>query len=373
MHVLVGAGLGLVLSACAEPQVVRVYEGNPVAGRFIEYEAYAAYGRGLEAERDRNFRVAARWFQEAANYDPKSVEIPTHLGAALCALGALENAADVFADAEKLDPMYAPLFRARAKCAVDHAQLEAGSRHARHAFELDPEDEQTVVIYASILRTQQKYDEAGRLLDSFLLRHPNAVEAWRERLAIAQLQHDRGMNKKSAEALVRLAPRMAEEVIAMEPSLAPLAKVDAAIRQGNIDEARKAARLAHLPPAELALRAAAMGASKLAREQAEHVLGADPSSTSARVALASASDALEDAAAVGKALELPMNERLTPLSPLGRLVFAELLVRHAEREAARAFIGSLEVQEKQDPVYEALRLHLVSRLGGTNPVKVGGT
>jgi hypothetical protein len=166
---------------------------------------------------------------------------------------------------------------------------------------------------------------------------------------------------------------LANEVTASVPSLAPLALVDDAIRQGNIDDARKAARHAHLPPAELAVRAVAIGAAKLAREQAEHVLGADPASASARVALAAASDALADDQGVGVALELPRGERFTDLSPLARLVFAELLVRRTGRDAAQAFVGSLESGGTNDPLYESLRVHLVGRLGGTNVPKPGGT
>lgn len=371
--VLGGAVLGFFLSACAEPQVVRVYDGNPVAGRFIEYEAYAAYGRGLEALHDKNFRVAAKWFEKAAEYDPKSVEIPTQLGLVQCALEGPEKAAEAFARARKIDPKFAPLFQIQAECELDHNHEDLAIIDASHAFRLDPDQEEIVVTYARALDAVKQADKAALVLDSYLVRHPNAIAAWQERLSIAREQNDKGMITKSTEVLVRLAPRLKEEAIAANAALRPLAKVDAAIRQGDIDEARRAARQAHLPPAELAIRAAAMGATKLAREQAELVLGADPSSASARVALASASDVLEDATGVNKALDLPKGERFTPLSPLARLVFAELLVRHAEREAARAFVGSLDMQDTTDPLYESLRVHLVGRLGGTNPVKLGGT
>jgi len=371
--VLVGAVLGLSLSACAEPQVVRVYDGNPVAGRFIEYEAYAAYGRGLEAKHDRNFRVAAKWFEKAAEYDPNSVEIQMHLGSVLCTLGGPEEAEEAFERAEKIDGSFALLFQVRAECALDHEQPNQALKYATRAFQLDPDQEEIVETYAHVLSVHKKYDDASRLLDSYLVRHPNSAPIWWTRHTVARLQGDKGMIAKSAETLLRIAPRRADDLIAADPAFEPLAKVDAAIRQGNIDEARKAARHAHLPPAELAIRAAAMGATKLAREQAEHVLGADPASMSARVALASSSDALEDAAAVDKAFDLPKGERLTPLSPLGRLVFAELLVRHAEREAARVFLGSLAGETSKDPLHEALRLHLVGRLGGKNPGKLGGT
>jgi hypothetical protein len=172
--------------------------------------------------------------------------------------------------------------------------------------------------------------------------------------------------ERSARALMQLAPRMSSELTHAVPTLAPLARVDEAIRQGNIEEARRAARTARLPPAELAVRAAAIGAHKLAREQAEHVLSADPASGSARVALAAAADAMADTQAVGLALDLPAGERITPLSPLARLVFAELLARRSDRDAARAFAGSLAADGTNDPVFESLRRHLAGRLGGTN-------
>lgn len=369
---VVAIALLFLPSACAEPQVIRVFDGMPVAGRFIEYEAYAAYGRGLEAEQDGNTRDAARWFHEAARYDPKSVEIWTRIGATTCSLGARDKALEAFAKAELLDPTYEPLFRARALCEFHNRRYGPATTYAAHAVELAPDQDEAIVLYARCLEIQQKLDEAVRLVDGHLLRHPNSISVLRMRFDLARRQQDALTMKRSAEVLLRLAPTMANELTTSVPELAPLGRVDDAIRQGNIDDARQAARRAHLPPAELAVRAAAMGAAKLAREQAEHVLGADPSSGSARVALASASDALADDRSVGVALELPVGERITPLSPLARLVFTELLVRHTSRDAAWAFVGSLESDKTNDPVYESLRVHLVQRLGETNRVKTGG-
>ena len=365
--------LALGMSACTETTVVRVYNGVPVEGRFIEYEAYAAYGRGLEAERDAHYDVAARWFLKAAQYDPTSVEIWSRLGSAYCSAGTHAESRAAFAEAERIDPTYEPLFRLRARCELHNWHAKEALAYIKHAVELDPDQNDAVVLYAFLLNTSQKTDEAVHVLDGHLLRHPNSVEGWQLRLDLAQQQKDGATAKHAAEVLLRLAPRLSKELTASVPEVAPLARVDEAIRQGNIDEARKAARHAHLPPAELAVRAAAIGATKLAREQAELVLGADPSSGSARVALASSSDALADATSVGVALAIPTGQRITPLSPLARLVYAELLVRHAERDAARAFVGSLEPNGTTDPVYEALRVHLVGRLGGTNVAKRGGT
>jgi len=365
--------LSLGVSACTEEKVVRVFDGVPVEGRFIDYEAYAAYGRGVEAERDAHYEAAVRWFLKAAQYDPNSVEIWTRLGSAYCAAGAPGESRTAFAEAERLDPTYEPLFRTRARCELHNGKTKEALAYIAHAVELDPDQDDAVVLYAFLLDSSQKTDEAVHVLNGHLLRHPDSVSGWQLRLQLAQQQKDAATSKHAAEVLLRLAPRLSKDVTASVPEVGPLARVDEAIRQGNIDEARKAARHAHLPPAELAVRAAAIGATKLAREQAELVLGADPSSGSARVALASASDALADATSVGVALEIPAGEHITPLSPLARLVYAELLVRHAERDAARVFAGSLAPDATKDPVYEALRVHLVGRLGETNVAKLGGT
>ncbi len=366
--------LGLLLSssACVEPTVTRVYNGEPREGRAIEYEAYAAYARGLDAEHDGHNRVAARWFEEATRYDPASVEIWTRLGANYCVVAGRAKAHEAFAEAERFDPRYEPLFRERAICENQHQKFDEATKFAARAVELDPDRDEAIVLYANCLEGQQKVDEAERLLASHLLRHPQSVSVWDQRFKLAQRRQDALVMKQSAEALLRLAPRMANDITQHVPELGALAQVDDAIRHGNIDEARRAARHAHLPPGELAVRAVALGAPKLAREQAEHVLGADPTSTSARVALASASDVLADAPSVGTALSLPVGERLLPLSPLARLVYADLLARHADREAVRAFVGTLDTDKTNDPVYEALRSHLVARLGGTNTTH-GGT
>lgn len=368
--------LGMILAAgCSDPTVIRVIDGVPVEGRFIRYEAYAAYGRGVEAQGDGKFTEAIGWFNEAARFDPQSPEIWTRLGSARCAAPspARAEAASAFDHAQQLDHTYEPLFRARARCALASSKLDEALAYAARAVALDPDNDDGVVLYAALLERHGKADEAARLLDGHVIRHETSVAGWQARHELAQRQHDAPTMERSARALLRLAPRMSAELSGAVPALAPLARVDDAIRQGNIEQARKAAREARLPPGELAVRAAALGAQKLAREQAEHVLGADPANGSARVAFVSASDAMEDAHAIAAALDLPVGERITPLSPLARLLFADLLARHADRDAARAFLGPLTADGTNDALHESLRRHLVGRLGGINVAQAGGT
>ncbi len=366
-------------SGCGDPTVIRVVDGVPMEGRFIRYEAYAAYGRGLEAENDLRPGDALRWYEEAAMFDPRSPEIWTRIGSLHCAASSSsrKKANEAFDRAEEFDPDYQPLFRARARCALIMGDSR-GIAYAARAVALDPDNDDDVVRYAMMLDQKGQKTEAVRVLEGHLLRHPHSALAWRWRFNFAMRSGDAAAAERAGRMLEKLDPERFATVGSEVPALAPLARVDSALRQGDLEEARKLARSAHLPPAEIAVRAAALGATKLAREQAEHVLSADPSSVSARVALATASDALEDQQAVSLALQLPTGERLTPLSPLGRLLFAELLLRHADATAARAFIGPLDaatnaVESNADPLFESLRRYLVGRLGEATAAKREGT
>ena len=106
----------------------------------------------------------------------------------------------------------------------------------------------------------------------------------------------------------------------------------------DLTTAQKLAHKARIPWAELSVRAAALGRSALAREQAELVLGADPSSTSARIALVAAADLQGDTAAISAAMRGIPARGAAP-SPLARLLFAEVLARRTGREAALAWLG----------------------------------
>jgi NADH dehydrogenase/NADH:ubiquinone oxidoreductase subunit G len=160
---------------------------------------------------------------------------------------------------------------------------------------------------------------------------------------------------------------LSERIATEQPILSPLAEVDAAIERGDLAAARSSARHAHLPAAELAVRAAALGHADLARAQAALVLGADPASSSARVALAVAADLAGDAELFATALDDAQAGVPAQPSPLARLLFAELLHRRAGRDAARAFLGPDDAKEATgapaDPLLVAVRKRVRARLG----------
>jgi len=100
----------------------------------------------------------------------------------------------------------------------------------------------------------------------------------------------------------------------------------------------------------LALRAAALGQSEFARDQAALVLGADPADTDARVAAVVAADLARDDAALARALT-GVPDDLAPLSPLAALTLSEVLRHRVGDDAARPLreiAGAVEKSE--DPL-----------------------
>ena len=350
--------LGLT-AGCGDPTVIRVIDGVPTQGRFISYEAYAYYARGTEAEAHGDLPLAITLYRGAAENDAKSVEVWTRLGAASCASpDARAFAEEAFTRAEELDPTYEPLARARARCAADTGHVAEALKHAAHAVSLDPGQDEAVLLYASLLERTGRVVDAERSLDALVIERPTSVQGWLARYELALRLHDAVTAERAARALRQRAPRLATRVAAEVPALAPLAEVDAALRAGDLDKARKAARRARLPAPELAVRAAALGLPRLARDQAELVLGADPSSSSARIALAVAADLSGDTTLLATALDAPKDTPTVAPSQLARLLFTDLLGRRAGRDAARAFAGSDLVSPdapSPDPLLEAAR------------------
>jgi tetratricopeptide (TPR) repeat protein len=326
------------ITGCAEPEVVRVVDGRPEAGRYISDYAYGFFVRGAYAEAQGDLENAERAYQAAAVQDPNSAEIWTRLGALRCraappSAAPPPDALRDFASAEEADASFAPLHRERARCLVEHGQGPGALAALTRAVALDPSDLETFLLQALALERAGDPDAALRTLRGLTVSHPRATAPW---LAL------RDLGKRRGDApLVREAARRARELGATPAQAAEepaVEAVDAALRAGDLAAARHLAKKARLGEAELAVRAAALGRAALAREQAELVLGGDPTETSARIALAAAAGLSGDEAALARALgSIP--QRHTAPSPLARLLFAELLARRVGADAARAWLG----------------------------------
>jgi tetratricopeptide (TPR) repeat protein len=384
---LLAAGAVGAVSGCAEPSVVRVINGHQVTGRFISGAAYALYARAVQEEAsggDLSRALAA--LKEAAEEDPASVEIWTRMGALYCRAhpGNVAHGEEALERAEAIDPGYAPLFRERARCSLSAAdqastpgarrqRLDAGLRAAEQAIALDPEDLPAQSLTAELLSRVGRDGDARRLLLAFAIRRPSSLAAVRALSDFGHAHRD--------EALLRRARRRSRELGAEPPrgaaARSPLAEIDEALARDDLPAAQRLAHRAHLPLSELAVRAAALGRIATARSQAEILVGADPSDTSARIGLAVAADMAGDPAALTAALaELPRGDAippilippiLTPPSPLARLLFAELLARRVGPDAARDFLGPFNNARAGDELLARIERRVLPRLSQAAP------
>jgi tetratricopeptide (TPR) repeat protein len=333
------AALMVFGAACASSGgVTRMAAGRRIEGRYIAGEAYAAYVNGVVLETRGRLDAARAAYEEALRNDPRSAELWTRLGALRCRQfksdtsspessrggAAFHSAADpwdAFARAAEIDASYEELWTERARCRLQLGELPAAAIDAERAVRLDPDRVEPVLVLVMVLERQGRVDEAKRWLAGLLAREPESREA---------IEAARGFAVRTGNGPLRGAslrtPDSSERPSRVE--------VDAAILHGEVDAARRLAVAARVSSGALALRAAALGDASFAREEAELVLGADPSDTDARVAAVVAADLARDGAALARAVgDLP--ESLTPLSPLAALLLGEILNRRIGEDAGR--------------------------------------
>lgn len=360
----------LALTGCAEPTVVRIVDGREVEGRFISGYAYALYARAAEVEATGGDpALTLSILHAAAHEDPKSPELWTKIGALECRTLDTASGEQALLRAERLDPEYAPIYREQARCdliAGAHEPSAEGRQEkqrkalaaAERALALDPDDLDAVTLTADILERVGRSDEARRMLVALTVRHPGQPEAFRALYAFGRAHHDEALLRRAGRRLRDLGERV--ELVA---SLSPLAEIDEALGRDDLVGARRAAHHARLPLAEVALRAAALGRIAAARSQAEVLVGADPTDSSARIALSVAADLAGDTSALSGALR-NIPKALTPPSALARLLFAELLDRRVGPGAAREFLGAVPGEATPgDALLEQVTRRVRERLG----------
>lgn len=314
--------LSLAISGCfgGSYAVTRVVDGREVVGPFVSEEAYALYLQGTLLEGEGHWEEAASAYTQALRYDPDSPDLWTRRAATLCALG--REPFSSFDRAVRIDPRYEAAHAERARCHLSRGEDEAALLSARRAFEVEPKTAENVLLLADILEHAGQGDEAMALLDELTTRERALPEAHRARLALAIRRGDDIRKNASGRRLLEIAPDVAATLD--EPSLAPLARIDDALRERDLERARELALKARVSSGALALRALALGRLAEARDQASLALSANPADSDARVALAMVAHLQNDEATLSEALsELP--EEPSPLSEPARRALEELV------------------------------------------------
>lgn len=341
-------------AGCTNPTVVRVVDGREVAGRFVSPRAYALYARGADAEAAGELERARLEYLAALDADGQSPEIWARVGAVTCSLGRVEEAREAFDKGLQTGgEEYATLYRERALCTlargVEKESKEEALADAKRAFELDPMSEEAALLLARAADAAGDPSMTERVLRERLVLSPGRAAGWVALRDFALKKGNQAAVQRAETALRELDvnPLGVEEGKGKVEPQAALVEVDAALAKEALEEARRAAKKARLAPAELAVRAAALGKVKLAKAQADLVFLADPTNASAAIALASACDLGKDDAGVTRALG-DVQGRTVPPSMLARLVFAEMLARRVDKEAARSWLGSLPQVDSSD-------------------------
>lgn len=349
--------LCLLSAGCAsnESAVTRLVHGQPMPGRYIGFEAYAAYARGVQLETHGQLHEAAAAYAEAADEDPDSPEIWTRLGNVRCTFHD-RAAAGAFREAERLDPSYEPLWRARAHCDLQRRALDAALHHALVALRLDPNEEETTELVATLYEKRGQIAEARRYLDGWATRSPRSVRAFHALRGFAIRQKD-ALLKERAEAHLREIERRMPARLSSLPR-EPFAELDAALAAGDLPLARACAIREHIAAGVLASRAAALGLPKLALQQAEFVLLADPKDADAWAAAVASADLLGDTTALERSLA-SRSAHGTELDPLSVRLLAEVLGRRVGQEAALVWLRAYgTLPAARDPVERALEQRL---------------
>lgn len=334
------AGLAVCVAGCfgGAASVTRFVGGQALPERYISPGAYANYAEGAVLQARGDLRGALSAYLDALAEDPVSAELWTRVASLRCRLHS-GNAQAALSRAERLDASYAPLWRERARCDLARGQTEAAIREAQKSLKLDPDDEETNLFYIRLCELSHNLAEERRWLDALVTERPRSVAAWKALLAYAKRHADRARLRRAAEALSIRAPGLLPSLQRVVPALGISARLDRALSAGQDKTARRLALSLHLGPGQLALRAAALGRTDLARGEAELVLQADPSNSNAWVARLVAADLAGNDHAFERVLETPRAAR-PRLSLLGANLWAGLLRRRIGEDAAKAWLAA---------------------------------
>ncbi len=287
------ASVALLGTSCSPygSGVTRIVDGRTQEGRYIPVTAYADYALASYMEASGEPEQAENAYMRALADDPKSPEMWTRLGALRCrrqplsGMSALERALD-------LAPQYEPAWRAKAACFLGATQLSKAQRAAEEAVRLDPEQERATLLLAQIYEAQGKNKQARAWLNAWVVLHPSSDIGWNALLELAERTQNPVDELRAHQALrLHQDPMRAPALSTPRSGQRQDDALDVAIATGDLDGARRACVALHLPAVEIAVRAYLRGNLGMAKQQAQLVRAADPSSADARALLLLMGDA----------------------------------------------------------------------------------
>jgi len=292
----------LAASACTRENVVRIFDGREVSGRWVSPQAYAAFAQASLEEARGDKAAAAAAYERAIAEDPNNATAWGRLGAVRCTT-APAVADRAFSRAEALDSELTAPWIARAECALERHDMRGAVSHALRAAALSPGDHEANLLVVTSL------ERSGDTL---------AARRWRRALALAS-------------------------ELPVEAHHAPRATARDALERAfdgaDATELERAAIAARIGSAELSLRAVQHGRTDFANQLASRVLEADPANSDARIAALSSADLQNDQESFDRwSKDVPRAN--TPPSALGALLMEALIARRMGAEAARAWTAA---------------------------------
>lgn len=279
------AALGALLlaSGCSSLRSTeRVFHGQVVEGHYIEPEAYAAYVEGAYREARGEWAQAEQAYRRALRSDGRSPEIWTRLGALACR-DSLPRAQEHFERALAVES-FAPAWTERARCLAARRQTKQALQAALNGARLDPRGASSNLLLVRLYRETSQPQLARAWLFAWLLLYPE-LENFSEQLRQeARLLGDEALTALTTATLQRHTARGHAPLQGPPPAGAESPEgVQAALRTGELAQARMLASEAGLSPLRLATLALESGRADLALEQAELLVRADPSGSAALI------------------------------------------------------------------------------------------
>lgn len=318
-----GVLAALFLLGCGSGEQVLRREGDQTRiGRVVSGTAYAWYLRGQWYESAGKLAEAEYSYDQGASVDARSGTLYAALGRVRCLLDDPKTHG-TFAEGMSRAQEKLPVLLEESACALHRGRTGIAIRASRDAVELAPSDEKASLALAS------------------------ALLASRDSLAAERVA--RGYRLYSGRVLERPARSVAPEHEL--PDLKSARKqVDDALNVGDLVRARNAGA-GVVPSGEIALRAALLGKTELALEQAARTLTLDPTDFDANVA--------ELIAQSQSPSPPPRSKTADPaaLSELGVLALG-LSVALYDPAAGRRIGSAFPESDSQDPLARELRRRL---------------